>query len=480
MKPYKVALVFAAVFTIGASVLALGSTTPAVRAQNPAAPDACPTPIKKNWVIKGNCGTTAGTHFVGTTDNQALVFKTNNGERMRIGTNGNVGIGTANPSAKLQVSANTKNSGNNTAEFAAPGIGPNASHIHWGTTGDWYIRSAAANGKVVLQDSGGKVGIGTSNPAAALDIASGRIRLSSGLGDVEFTEVADLIAHATDASPVPTDPAFRVDTGTGLTRAFTILNNGNVGIGETNPAARLIVKGDGQTFLLRVQNQAGTDMLKLVNHGVLSFGALYSIPSTSHLCYKDTGGLAITSCNSAAEYVPSIDVGKGFPETADLVSIAPAVKNPYGDEHGPFVVQKSATPCDSNLLGFIVNPESGADGKKLNEHYLPLAIYGYFPAKVTTANGFIKRGDALTSSSKPGYAMKATGACKIIGYALEDANVDGTVQVFSHLSENSASQVAALKQENETLREMLARMDARIKALEQTSPVAFNPFGQAP
>jgi hypothetical protein len=57
---------------------------------------------------------------------------------------------------------------------------------------------------------------------------------------------------------------------------------------------------------------------------------------------------------------------------------------------------------DSNLLGFIVNPESGADGKKLNDHYLPLAIFGFFPAKVTLQNGPIKRGDPLTSSNTPG------------------------------------------------------------------------------
>ncbi len=74
----------------------------------------------------------------------------------------------------------------------------------------------------------------------------------------------------------------------------------------------------------------------------------------------------------AAEYVPSIDGGKGFSETADLVSIAPAINNPYGDAHAPFAVEKSAKACDTNLLGYIVKPESGADGVKLNNRR-PLA-----------------------------------------------------------------------------------------------------------
>ncbi|MGV0025312.1 tail fiber domain-containing protein [Phormidesmis priestleyi] len=72
---------------------------------------------------------------------------------------GNVGIGTTTPDARLHVQTSSKNAGNNTAEFYAPNIGPHRSHIHWGITGDWYIRSAASTGKVILQDNGGEVSI---------------------------------------------------------------------------------------------------------------------------------------------------------------------------------------------------------------------------------------------------------------------------------------------------------------------------------
>ena len=44
------------------------------------------------WNILGNAGTTAGTHFLGTTDAQDLVFKSNSIEYMRILTTGRVGI----------------------------------------------------------------------------------------------------------------------------------------------------------------------------------------------------------------------------------------------------------------------------------------------------------------------------------------------------------------------------------------------------
>jgi hypothetical protein len=60
-----------------------------------------------SWNISGNAGTTAGTHFLGTTDATALVFKTNNTEALRILSGGNVGIGITNPSHKLFVEGNT-------------------------------------------------------------------------------------------------------------------------------------------------------------------------------------------------------------------------------------------------------------------------------------------------------------------------------------------------------------------------------------
>lgn len=49
------------------------------------------------WLLTGNTGTTPGTHFLGTTDTQPIVFKANSIERMRMTRLGDVGIGTANP-----------------------------------------------------------------------------------------------------------------------------------------------------------------------------------------------------------------------------------------------------------------------------------------------------------------------------------------------------------------------------------------------
>jgi hypothetical protein len=55
------------------------------------------------WELTGNSGTTAGTNFIGTTDAVALVVKTNNTERARVLSGGNVGIGTSSPDSMLTV-----------------------------------------------------------------------------------------------------------------------------------------------------------------------------------------------------------------------------------------------------------------------------------------------------------------------------------------------------------------------------------------
>jgi len=48
----------------------------------------------KSWLLNGNTGTT-GAEFVGTTDNQPLILKTNNTERLQIKENGVIGVNVA-------------------------------------------------------------------------------------------------------------------------------------------------------------------------------------------------------------------------------------------------------------------------------------------------------------------------------------------------------------------------------------------------
>jgi hypothetical protein len=104
-------------------------------------------------------------------------------------------------------------------------------------------------------------------------------------------------------------------------------------------------------------------------------------------------------------------------EAADVVVI-----DSDNDKH----IKKSTKPYDESVAGvvstdpaYILNSEK--DG-------VPLALVGRAPVKVTNENGPIQRGDMLTTSSKPGYAMRCAPKEKcngnVIGKALE--NFDGS------------------------------------------------------
>jgi hypothetical protein len=61
-----------------------------------------------NWSLTGNSGTDSTLNFIGTVDGKPLVMKTNNSERLRINSNGNIGIGTNAPTAALDVNGTVK------------------------------------------------------------------------------------------------------------------------------------------------------------------------------------------------------------------------------------------------------------------------------------------------------------------------------------------------------------------------------------
>jgi hypothetical protein len=151
------------------------------------------------WELTGNAGTTAA-DFLGSTDDQPVVIKTNNSEAIRIDSNGHVGIGTTNPTQRL-----TLGSGNIFLPNAAEGV-----------NGNLYFGGTTDTGQIGMRLFGGNVD--GEFPSGFIDVRAGT--LTDGL-------------------------IFRVDTSLGGTERMRITASGavevagtlNVGGDITMPAA---------------------------------------------------------------------------------------------------------------------------------------------------------------------------------------------------------------------------------------------------
>lgn len=160
------------------------------------------------WSLTGNTGTTASTssigssvnnNFIGTTDAKDFVFASNNLERMRITSGGNIGIrtqspqellqvgnagsGTNNPAILIQSSANAdgqggvlrfRESGYPTINYGME-IWHNTNNSATRASGLFFnvVEAGTTTNAVVITQPEGWMGIGNVDPAAPLDIYDG-------------------------------------------------------------------------------------------------------------------------------------------------------------------------------------------------------------------------------------------------------------------------------------------------------------------
>jgi hypothetical protein len=135
------------------------------------------------WTLKGNVGTTAGTNFIGTTDAQDLVLKTNGVENMRIiNSNGNLGIGTSTPITKLDVNGNTRITGNSdytqplstSYDLSLETAITNRRFLFGGNGASYSLQSteffSGNTYDMALNPLGGNVAVGIINPTALLHV----------------------------------------------------------------------------------------------------------------------------------------------------------------------------------------------------------------------------------------------------------------------------------------------------------------------
>jgi hypothetical protein len=264
-------------------------------------------------------------------------------EKMRINAAGNVGVGTATPGQKLDVSGNIKMSGVRTKlfyrgdsdaqlgslAFYSPNGGVTAIITPYDGTGGNLANSTIQFGgfgsfdtNTVNLNVSGKVGIGMNNPLSGLSLSGDSEKLDSGnefapLGIYRKNTVKALLEgyHSTG------EYAYiqSLERNVAVRPLALQPSGGNVGIGVTSPGRKLVVDGSATIFAGNPGNWG--EGLRIIGKGSDTFAAtFYGRADEDGKALWFTGIGSFPDNNRESDMIFLAGPGRGAPDTTQFTT----------------------------------------------------------------------------------------------------------------------------------------------------------------
>ncbi len=372
---------------------------------------------------------------------------------------GNVGIGTTSPGAKLDVAGNINALGNISVVNGLSLQEVRLKHdsdlpnyqgalqfaydynnalrlVTW--SNDAQILGAAADASKVFFPNG-NVGVGTTAPSQKLDVA-GYVKGQSGLCIGDDCRTSWPSGGGGGIGGSGSTNYLAKFTGSATIGNSSLVDTGNVGIGTTNPLAKLQVAGSGffGTASGSLGSSAGPGIRLFYDNGLATpSGTLYAYDygtnTAKNLILQQPGGnVGIGTVNPAAKLdvagttrttVLTITGGADIAEPFQLVDaerVEPGMVVVI-DAAGSGKLRVGTTPYDQRAIGIVSGANGITPGLTLQQTgtaadgTLPVAVSGRVYVLADASYGEITPGTMLTTSATKGHAMAASDASRSHG-----------------------------------------------------------------
>jgi hypothetical protein len=316
-----------------------------------------------DWSLSGNGGTNPTDDFLGTTDSQPLVIRTNRAEAIRVSAGGRIGVGTRNPEVKVHVR----------------GDRIRLQSLDRQRTLDLRADGAALD----IQSAGAPLFINNSDQSTFINPRQGSVGIGTTSPNFKLHVIGTNFASAISAeSPDGLSAISAIAQGQQTVGLFARSRNDTAVVAESDNGTFILTGEDGNIRRFAVVRATGA---------VLADG-----PHTGPADY--------------AEMLPASGAASDF-EPGDVLIIGPdgnmaKADSPYAPNLAGVYSSAPGFLADMRITEHGIGVYDEAEEER-QEFWIPVTLMGVVPVKVT-AKEPVRPGDLLTSSATPGHAMRAT------------------------------------------------------------------------